>query len=64
MSTTPPDAQKAPFIELRMTIPVRLTTDPWTADGTGIGANRVPSEPSVPSTPDEDESRTDAGHAL
>ncbi|KAF9013303.1 hypothetical protein BDQ17DRAFT_1343160 [Cyathus striatus] len=36
-----------------LVIPIRLTTDSWTADGTGIGANHRGSEWSIPSTPDE-----------
>jgi len=36
----PPDPHKSPFHELREVIPVRLTTDPWTPNGTGIGATR------------------------
>lgn len=50
-SMTPPEAQKAPFIELRQVIPIRLTTDPFSADGTGIGGLRSDSEYSVPSSP-------------
>ncbi|KDQ25451.1 hypothetical protein PLEOSDRAFT_1113446 [Pleurotus ostreatus PC15] len=38
LSCTPPEPQKAPFSELRLVVPIRLTTDPYTADGTGIGA--------------------------
>jgi len=36
-SMTPPDPQRSPFIDLRQVIPVRLTTDAWTANGTGVG---------------------------
>ncbi|TFK40766.1 hypothetical protein BDQ12DRAFT_679993 [Crucibulum laeve] len=51
---TPLEPQRCPFMDLRQVIPVRLTTDPWTADGTGLGArNNAPSEYSIPSTPDE-----------
>ncbi|KAF5382443.1 hypothetical protein D9615_002714 [Tricholomella constricta] len=38
-SMTPPDPQRSPFHELRQVIPVRLTTDAWIADGTGVGAS-------------------------
>ena len=31
-------SSKIPFGDLRLVIPVRLTTDPWTADGSGIDA--------------------------
>ncbi|KAJ8518399.1 hypothetical protein ONZ45_g4526 [Pleurotus djamor] len=41
LSCTPPEPQKAPFSELRSVAAVRLTTDPYTADGTGIGAGAV-----------------------
>lgn len=54
LSMTPPEPQKSPFTELRQVIPVRLTTDVWTANGTGIGAAapaRSSSEYSVPSSP-------------
>lgn len=52
---TPHDPKKAGFAELRQVIPVRLTTDVWTADGRGIGATRLRtgSDYSVPSTPEE-----------
>jgi hypothetical protein len=52
---TPLDPQRAVFAELRQVIPVRLTTDVWTADGRGIGARRrrAGSDYSVPSTPEE-----------
>lgn len=54
-SMTPPEAQKAPFIELRQVVPIRLTTDVFSADGTGIGSNyRSESEYSVPSALDDD----------
>ncbi|KAG6828053.1 hypothetical protein H0H92_009514 [Tricholoma furcatifolium] len=38
LSMTPPDPQRSPFADLRQLIPVKLTTDAWTADGTGVGA--------------------------
>ncbi|PCH40301.1 hypothetical protein WOLCODRAFT_67744 [Wolfiporia cocos MD-104 SS10] len=59
LSMTPPEPTKAPFNELRQVIPVRLTTDPWSADG----ARQIyaDSEFSVPSSPEE--SRLDV-HSL
>ncbi|KAJ4482383.1 hypothetical protein J3R30DRAFT_3459026 [Lentinula aciculospora] len=47
-SMTPHEAQKAPFSELRQVIPIRLTTDAWSSDGTGVGTN-LHSESSAPS---------------
>lgn len=38
LSMTPPDYQKSPFKDFRLLIPIRLTTNAWTADGTGVGA--------------------------
>jgi len=35
-TVTPFDISKSAFHELREVIPVRLTTDPWTPDGTGV----------------------------
>ncbi|KAH7885431.1 hypothetical protein F5I97DRAFT_2033493 [Phlebopus sp. FC_14] len=37
LSITPPDPTKSPFQELRMVLPIRLATDPWTEDGSGFG---------------------------
>ncbi|KAF8895631.1 hypothetical protein BD779DRAFT_1619326 [Infundibulicybe gibba] len=48
-SMTAPDPKKCPFHELRQAIPVKLTTDEWSADGTGVGA--AGSTHSLPSTP-------------
>ncbi|KAI0784813.1 hypothetical protein C8Q75DRAFT_370739 [Abortiporus biennis] len=50
LSMSPPDPVKTPFGELRNVIPIRLTTDPWSDDGSGPFA---PSEYSVPSTPED-----------
>jgi len=33
LSMTPTDPGKAPFMDLRLTIPIKLTTDPWSGDG-------------------------------
>jgi len=40
-SVTPPEPQKSPFAELRQVIPIRLTTDPWSADGLGLRPQSV-----------------------
>ncbi|KAJ6538545.1 hypothetical protein DFH09DRAFT_1177180 [Mycena vulgaris] len=61
LTVTPPDVTKSPFVHIRETIPVRLTTDPWTDDGRGIAADR-PSL-SVPPSPEES-SDNFATHAL
>jgi hypothetical protein len=46
LSMAPPDPIKSPFRELRLVVPVRLTTNPFTPDdGTGAGAYSVPSAP-------------------
>lgn len=39
----PPDLSKSPFKELRMIVPVRLATDRWNEDGTGVGTYGPPS---------------------
>lgn len=45
----PIDPLKAPFRDMRLVVPIRLTTDPWTHDGQGdryeSSAYSVPSEP-------------------
>ena len=51
LSMTPSEPSKAPFRELRLIVPVRLTTDPWSKDGSGVGY--AGSNFSVPSDPDE-----------
>ncbi|OJA17766.1 hypothetical protein AZE42_04869 [Rhizopogon vesiculosus] len=38
LSVTPPDSSKPPFKELRLVVPVRLATDRYTADGSGLTA--------------------------
>ncbi len=50
LSMSPLDPVKTPFTELRCVVPVRLTTDPWSDDGTGPFGG---AEYSVPSTPEE-----------
>ncbi|KAF9029903.1 hypothetical protein BDZ89DRAFT_1065002 [Hymenopellis radicata] len=53
---SPADPAKSPFAPLRQVVPARLTTDVWTADGTGMGANLTNgSECSIPSTPEDAE---------
>jgi hypothetical protein len=36
LTMNPPDPIKSPFKELRMVVPIRLATDPWNEDGSGI----------------------------
>lgn len=31
----PPDPGKSPFSDVRLVVPVKLTTDPWSADDVG-----------------------------
>ncbi|KAJ3553978.1 hypothetical protein NM688_g3342 [Phlebia brevispora] len=50
LAMIPPDVTKSPFDELRCVVPIRLTTDPWTHDGSG---DLAPSEYSIPSSEDE-----------
>ncbi|KAH7876132.1 uncharacterized protein C8R40DRAFT_1169780 [Lentinula edodes] len=42
-SMTPPEAQQAPFSELRQVIPIQLTTDVWSSNGNSFGTD-LPSE--------------------
>ena len=58
LTMIPPDPAKAPFREMRLVVPVRLTTDPYSADGSMQGA--VVDEFSTPSTPHSAE----APHAM
>ncbi|KAK7468922.1 hypothetical protein VKT23_003418 [Stygiomarasmius scandens] len=52
-SMTPVDPKKSPFKELRQVVPVRLTTDAWVPDGSGIGANpQSNSQYSIASSPE------------
>ncbi|KAF9242652.1 hypothetical protein BU15DRAFT_86833 [Melanogaster broomeanus] len=37
LTMSPPDLIKSPFKELRMVVPIRLATDPWNEDGSGLG---------------------------
>lgn len=44
----PPDPVKCPFREMRMVIPIRLVTDPWSSDGFMIAVNDEFSSPPTP----------------
>ena len=46
LTMIPPDISKSPFDELRCVVPVRLTTDPWTNDGSAGAGESQFSEPS------------------
>ncbi|KAJ3005395.1 hypothetical protein NUW54_g4356 [Trametes sanguinea] len=49
LSMVPPDPSKAPFREMRLVIPIRLVTDPWSMDGLGLAV--ADSDFSNPPTP-------------
>lgn len=61
---TPPEPGKCPFRDFRLSVPIRLATNVWTADGSGIGApsdsmhspRRASNEQeyTVPSTPSDE----------
>ncbi|KAI0670876.1 hypothetical protein C8Q78DRAFT_1069600 [Trametes maxima] len=51
LSMLPPDPAKAPFKEMRLVIPIRLTTDPWSIDGFAPSIDEA--EFSIPSTPSD-----------
>ncbi|KXN81785.1 hypothetical protein AN958_03711, partial [Leucoagaricus sp. SymC.cos] len=64
LSMTPLDPGKCPFRDFRLIVPIRLATNVWTADGSGIGlardsvrtptgSNEQTSIPSIPSTPSD-----------
>jgi hypothetical protein len=40
LSMTPPEPDKCPFRDFRLVVPIRLATNLWVADGSGIGAPR------------------------
>ena len=40
----PNEPKKAPFKELRQAVPVRLTTDAWTGDGSGPSLESPPED--------------------
>lgn len=46
----PPDPPKAPFSEMRLVVPIRLTTDPWSVDGL---TQAITGDFSPPATPEE-----------
>lgn len=52
LTVHPPEPAKCPFTELRMVVPVRLTTDSWSTEGNVLVAG---SEYSIPSSPSPDE---------
>ena len=58
LTMIPPDISKSPFDELRCTVPIRLTTDGWTNDGS---AALEPSEYSSPSSEEDASSQRFAG---
>ncbi|KAH9891554.1 hypothetical protein C8Q73DRAFT_746655 [Cubamyces lactineus] len=49
LSMLPPDPPRAPFSEMRLVIPIRLVTDPWSTDGQGLAISD--SDFSNPPTP-------------
>nr|GAT53036.1 predicted protein [Mycena chlorophos] len=54
-TVTPPDVSKASFFSLRKVVPVRLTTDPYTEDGSGVNLTiprRNTDTVSIPPSPD------------
>lgn len=53
LNMTPPDPLKSPFKELRLVVPIRLATDPYTADGSGLTAYSGHYRPSSISSSDE-----------
>ncbi|KAH9480633.1 hypothetical protein JR316_0007233 [Psilocybe cubensis] len=55
LTMNPTDPSKSPFSEIREVIPVRLSTDPWMANGSGLGARRESLlQPPTPPTPSSD----------
>lgn len=51
LTMTPPDLSKSPFKELRLTVPIRLATDPYPRNGSGAaGFNGHTSPPSIHSS--------------
>ncbi len=55
LSMIPPDPVKCPFREMRLVIPIRLTTDPWSSDGYMLAG--ADSDFSAPSTPPDSQSQ-------
>jgi hypothetical protein len=51
LSMTPPDPTKCPFNDMRLVVPIRLTTDPWAHDG--FGDRYEGSLFSIPSDPED-----------
>ncbi|KAH8825435.1 hypothetical protein DL96DRAFT_1467234 [Flagelloscypha sp. PMI_526] len=52
---TPLEPHKCPWRELRIVVPIRLTTDAWSPLGVPAGGSLGVSEYSIPSTPSEEE---------
>ncbi|EIW59119.1 uncharacterized protein TRAVEDRAFT_71303 [Trametes versicolor FP-101664 SS1] len=55
LSMIPPDPVKCPFREMRLVIPIRLTTDPWSSDGYMLAV--ADSDFSAPPTPPDSRSQ-------
>lgn len=51
LTMIPPDPHKAPFVEMRLVVPVRLTTDVWSTDGAGMIVDEFTSPPTPPHGP-------------
>lgn len=64
LTMTPPDLSKSPFKELRLTVPVRLATDPYPRDGFGSAGFSGHSGPPSISSSDEFGATPELGYAL
>ncbi|KAF5315366.1 hypothetical protein D9619_007113 [Psilocybe cf. subviscida] len=53
LTVTPPDPGKALFCDTRLAVPIRLTTEPWTPNGAGMGSE-PPAFWDPPTPPDQD----------
>jgi len=53
LSMAPPDLSKSPFKELRLVVPIRLSTDPYISDGSGLTAYNNRYRPPSISSSDE-----------
>jgi hypothetical protein len=62
LTMTPPDPKQCPFRDLRLIIPVRLTTDIWSEQENGVTVHSLPhgsrgvysdTNSSIPSEPDD-----------
>ncbi|KAF8158178.1 hypothetical protein B0H34DRAFT_707732 [Crassisporium funariophilum] len=54
LTVNPIDPGNAPFFDMRQVIPVRLSTDPWTPNGAGIGAHQADAWNRTPSPEDSE----------